>query len=50
LRANRRRGIFTGLAREYSKRHASHSGNLHRYGGSFGDFLQDFPPAQQLPI
>jgi hypothetical protein len=41
--------FMTGLAREYSKRHASHSGNLHRYGGSFGDFLQDFPPAQALP-
>ncbi|WP_158613627.1 DUF2063 domain-containing protein [Aquitalea sp. FJL05] len=41
--------FMTGLAREYSKRYASHSGNLHRYGGSFGDFLQDFPPAQALP-
>lgn len=41
--------FMTGLAREYSKQHASYSGNLHRYGGSFGDFLQDFPPAQTLP-
>lgn len=41
--------FFTGLAREYSKRHASLSGNLHRYGSSFAAFLQDFPPAQQLP-
>lgn len=41
--------FMTGLAREYSKLHASHSGNLHLYGGSFGDFLQDFPPARELP-
>lgn len=41
--------FMTGLAREYSKHHASHSGNLHRYGGSFGDFLQNFPPTQALP-
>ncbi|RMD01137.1 DUF2063 domain-containing protein [Aquitalea palustris] len=41
--------FMTGLAREYSKQHASYSGNLHRYGGSFGDFLQDFPPAKTLP-
>ena len=41
--------FFTGLAREYSKRHASHSGNLHSYGAAFGDFLQGFPPAQTLP-
>lgn len=41
--------FMTGLAREYSKRYASHSGNLHRYGDSFGTFLQDFPPAQALP-
>lgn len=41
--------FITGLAREYSKQHASHSGNLHRYGGGFGDFLQHFPPAQALP-
>jgi hypothetical protein len=41
--------FMTGLAREYSKRHASYSGNLHRYGAAFGDFLQGFPPAQTLP-
>ncbi|NWK78617.1 DNA-binding domain-containing protein [Aquitalea sp. LB_tupeE] len=41
--------FFTGLAREYSKRNASLSGNLHEYGGLFGDFLQGFPPAQTLP-
>lgn len=41
--------FMTGLAREYSKQHASHSGNLHEYGGLFGDFLQAFPPAQTLP-
>lgn len=41
--------FMTGLAREYSKQYASYSGNLHRYGGSFGDFLRDFPPVQTLP-
>jgi hypothetical protein len=41
--------FMTGLAREYSKQQASHSGNLHNYGAAFGDFLQEFPPAQDLP-
>lgn len=41
--------FFSALAREYVKRHASHSGNLHRYGEAFGDFLDTFEHVQQLP-
>ncbi|RXZ45037.1 HvfC/BufC N-terminal domain-containing protein [Crenobacter cavernae] len=41
--------FFTGLAREYVKRTPSQSGDLHRYGATFGDFLRDFEPARELP-
>ncbi len=41
--------FFKGLAREYSKQVPSLSGNLHVYGGQFGDFIDAFPPAAELP-
>ncbi|SME99038.1 HvfC/BufC N-terminal domain-containing protein [Pseudogulbenkiania subflava] len=41
--------FFRALAREYVKRHASHSGNLHRYGAAFGDFLDSFEHVRHLP-
>lgn len=41
--------FFAALAREYVKRHASHSGNLHRYGEAFGDFLDTFEHVRHLP-
>ncbi|WP_024301606.1 DUF2063 domain-containing protein [Pseudogulbenkiania sp. MAI-1] len=41
--------FFRALAREYVKRHASHSGNLHRYGAAFGDFLDGFEHVRHLP-
>jgi len=40
---------LTGLAREYVKRTPSASGNLHRYGERFGDFVDGFAPAADLP-
>jgi hypothetical protein len=41
--------FFRALAREYVKHHASHSGNLHRYGAAFGDFLDEFEHVRHLP-
>lgn len=41
--------FFTGLAREYVKRHGSDSGNLHRYGANFADFVAGFKPCRELP-
>ncbi|TCP15519.1 putative DNA-binding protein [Crenobacter luteus] len=41
--------FFAGLAREYVGRTPSRSGDLHRYGDAFGDFLAGFEPARALP-
>ncbi|EEG09257.1 HvfC/BufC N-terminal domain-containing protein [Pseudogulbenkiania ferrooxidans] len=41
--------FFRALAREYVKHHASHSGNLHRYGAALGDFLDSFEHVRHLP-
>jgi len=41
--------FLTGLAREYVKRTPSASGNLHFYGETFGDFVDGFAPAADLP-
>ncbi|AUH50034.1 DUF2063 domain-containing protein [Chromobacterium sp. ATCC 53434] len=41
--------FFTALAREYAKRHRSDSGNLHRYGAGFADFVAGFEPCRELP-
>ncbi|POZ63650.1 HvfC/BufC N-terminal domain-containing protein [Chromobacterium alticapitis] len=41
--------FFTALAREYVKTHASLSGNLHRYGADFSDFIAGFEPCRELP-
>ncbi|QEL56229.1 HvfC/BufC N-terminal domain-containing protein [Chromobacterium paludis] len=41
--------FFTALAREYVKTHASQSGNLHRYGADFSDFIAGFAPCAELP-
>ncbi|UTH72591.1 DNA-binding domain-containing protein [Chromobacterium sp. IIBBL 290-4] len=41
--------FFTALAREYVKSHASDSGNLHRYGERFADFIAGFEPCRDLP-
>lgn len=41
--------FFTALAREYVKSHASDSGNLHRYGASFADFIAGFEHCRDLP-
>ncbi|MDN0074877.1 DNA-binding domain-containing protein [Crenobacter sp. SG2303] len=41
--------FLTGLAREYVRRTPSASGNLHRYGEGFGNFVDGFEPAADLP-
>ncbi|OQS48503.1 DNA-binding domain-containing protein [Chromobacterium violaceum] len=41
--------FFTALAREYVKTHASDSGNLHRYGAGFADFIAGFEHCRDLP-
>lgn len=41
--------FFSYAAEEYILRTPSRSGDLHRYGENFGDFLQAFPPAASLP-
>ncbi|MCW3481473.1 putative DNA-binding domain-containing protein [Neisseriaceae bacterium JH1-16] len=41
--------FLTGLAREYVRRTPSASGNLHRYGEAFSDFVGGFEPAAGLP-
>lgn len=41
--------FFDGLAREYARRTPSASGNLHRYGEGFADFVAAFPPCAELP-
>lgn len=41
--------FFNGTAREYLHVHTPDSGNMHAYGAEMADFLEGFPPAQQLP-
>ena len=41
--------FFSGLAREYGKRHPSVSGDLNEYGESFAEFLESFAPAREIP-
>ncbi len=41
--------FFTGLARQYAIGHDSESGDLNEYGEWFGEFLQAFEPARELP-
>ncbi|AXE34243.1 DNA-binding domain-containing protein [Chromobacterium phragmitis] len=41
--------FFAALAREYVKTHASESGNLHRYGADFADFIAGFEHCRELP-
>lgn len=41
--------FFTALAREFVRATPSHSGNLHRYGQTFADFILHFPHTAGLP-
>lgn len=41
--------FFAEAARVYAMRFPSTSGDLHRLGGRFGDFLEDYPHAGSLP-
>lgn len=41
--------FFDEAARRYALASPSHSGNLHGYGGGFGDFLEAYPHAARLP-
>lgn len=41
--------FFRALARHYCQNHLPTSPVMIFYGESFGDFLDDFPPAQQVP-
>ncbi|WP_137937524.1 DNA-binding domain-containing protein [Chitinivorax sp. B] len=41
--------FFDGMAHEYARCMASHSGNLHQYGDVFSAFLRQFEPAKTLP-
>lgn len=40
--------FFEHAADQFAREHPSHSGDLHRYGGAFADFLAAFPAAQAL--
>jgi hypothetical protein len=40
--------FFATAAREYSRSHASHSGDLHDFGESLGTFLRSWEPAAHL--
>jgi hypothetical protein len=40
--------FFSGLAREYAKRHPSVSGDLNEYGEAFAAFLDEFAPARDI--
>ena len=42
-------GFFQYAAHEFIHRNPSRSGDLHDFGSTFSGFLQEFPPAQQLP-
>lgn len=41
--------FFASAATAFSKAVPSRSGDLHRFGTEFADFLEDFPPASSLP-
>jgi hypothetical protein len=41
--------FFSGLARQYQSRFPSQDGDLNQYGESFAAFLDDFPPAAEMP-
>lgn len=41
--------FFAQAAQRYIRDHASPSGDLHRFGGEFADFLDAYAPAAQLP-
>jgi hypothetical protein len=40
--------FFGGMARAFARGHVSTSGDLHRYGAEFADFIAAFPPAADL--
>ena len=41
--------FFEALAREYSRRHPSLSGDLNEFGDSLAEFLEEFPHTRDLP-
>ena len=41
--------FFGALAHAYVRARPSHDGDLNRFGGQLGEFLDDFPHAAQLP-
>ncbi|WP_374354031.1 putative DNA-binding domain-containing protein [Chitinimonas sp.] len=41
--------FFGGMARLYARQTPSHSGDIHRYGSDFADFIAGFAPAAELP-
>ncbi|MDC7715546.1 DNA-binding domain-containing protein [Vogesella sp. LYT5W] len=41
--------FFGALSREFVRATPSHSGNLHRYGAGFTDFIAGFAPASEWP-
>ncbi|OHC67054.1 MAG: hypothetical protein A2045_15560 [Rhodocyclales bacterium GWA2_65_20] len=41
--------FFGALSREFVRATPSHSGNLHRYGAGFADFIAGFAPAAEWP-
>lgn len=41
--------FFGAMARAYARCTPSRSGDLHRYGATFADFIAQFAPAQDLP-
>ncbi|MDF1655857.1 MAG: DNA-binding domain-containing protein [Coxiellaceae bacterium] len=41
--------FFTGMAYSYIKQTPSNQSDIASYGASFADFVEQFPPAQQLP-
>lgn len=41
--------FFSMMARDYIESHPSRSGNLHRYGAQFGDFICNYASSWELP-
>jgi len=41
--------FFEGMAREYARQYPSTCGDLNAYGGMLADFVENFPPAGDLP-
>jgi hypothetical protein len=41
--------FFAAMARAAARAQPSESGDLHRYGARFAEFLQEFPPVADLP-